>query len=101
MPRIVTVFRQMLRDDVPEEYQALSAELERIARSSPGFIEFREFTAQDGEHLAIAIFETAEAEASWRDNAAHRAAQRRGREKFYQWYDVSVCEELRNSHWEA
>ena len=30
-------------------------------------------------------------EAAWRDDAAHRAAQQRGRDEFYAEYDVAVC----------
>jgi len=101
MARIVTVFRSRLRDDVPEEYWDLAAQLEQTARQSPGFVEYRSVTGEDGEHLSIVIFETAETEAAWRDNVTHRNAQRRAREQFYEWYDVSVCEEQRNSHWEA
>jgi heme-degrading monooxygenase HmoA len=101
MARNVTVFWSRLRNDVPPEYGELAAEIESLAREIDGFVDYRSLTAANGDHLSIAIFETAEAEATWRSNLAHRAAQRRGREHFYEWYDVSVCEEVRRHHWEA
>jgi heme-degrading monooxygenase HmoA len=90
-----------MRDDVPPEYEELSAELEMLARQIDGFVDYRSLTAANGDHLSIAVFETAQAEATWRDHVAHQQAQRRGRERFYEWYDVSVCEERRHHHWEA
>jgi heme-degrading monooxygenase HmoA len=73
--------------------------MEELARQIDGFVEYKAFTAQDGERLSLAIFETSEAEAAWRDHVAHRAAQRRGRERFYDSYDVSVCEKRRHRDW--
>ncbi len=97
----MTVFRSRLRPDVPQEYWALSAQLERMAAETPGFVEYMSLTDQDDAHVTAVVFETAEAEKAWRDNVAHQEAQRRGRAEFYEWYDVSVCEELRSRRWEA
>ncbi len=101
MPRVITVFWSKLRGDIPPDYEELSAELEGLAQQVDGFVDYRSLTAANGDHLSIAVFETPEAEATWRDNMAHRQAQRRGRARFYEWYDVSVCEERRHHHWEA
>ena len=99
MPRIVTVFRSRLRNDVPEEYWTLARELEQLAREVDGFVEYKVFTAPDGERLSLAVFESAVAEEAWRDHVAHREAQLRGRERFYEQYDVSVCEVSRQRVW--
>ena len=99
MPRIVTVFRSRLRNDVPDEYWTLASELEQLAREVNGFVEYKVFTAPDGERLSLAVFESPEAEGAWRDHVAHREAQLRGREQFYEQYDVSVCELSRQRSW--
>lgn len=101
MARVVTVFWSRMRDPVPPEYGEVSAELEDLARRVDGFVDYRSLTADNGDHLSIAVFDSPGAESTWRDNMAHRLAQRRGREQFYEWYDVSVCEEQRHHHWEA
>jgi heme-degrading monooxygenase HmoA len=97
--RILTVFRSRLRSDVPEEYWRLAGEMERRASEIEGFVEYKVFTAPDGERLSLAIFDSIEAEALWREHVDHREAQRRGRDRFYDEYDVSVCEERRNRTW--
>ncbi len=97
----ITVFRSRLRDDVPEEYETLAAELEERAARFDGFVEFKMFFAADGERLALVTFVSADAEAAWRDDLRHRDAQHRGREEFYTEYDVAVCAVERRHRWES
>jgi len=96
----ITVFRSRLRDDVPgPRYGTLAAELEAKAATMPGFVEFKEFVAADGERLALVTFASAAAETAWRDDADHRAAQHEGRDAFYSEYDVAVCTVQRRRRW--
>jgi heme-degrading monooxygenase HmoA len=99
MAQCVTVFRSRLRPDVPDEYWSLARELKELATEMPGFIEHKVFVADDGERLTLVVFATPEAEAAWRDHVVHRAAQRRGRDEFYEAYDVSVCALTRRRRW--
>ena len=95
----ITVFRSRLRDDIPDDYGPLAAELEARAAEFPGVVEFKEFTAADGERLALVTFASDEAEAAWRDDGRHRAAQDAGRQLFYTEYDVAVCSVERRHRW--
>jgi heme-degrading monooxygenase HmoA len=63
----------------------------------PGFMEFKAFTANDGERVSVIVFDTLEHQAAWRDDPEHQSAQRRGRHEFYAEYSISVCEEYRTS----
>ena len=102
MAENITVFRSRLRDDVPgRRYGARAAELEARAAASPGFVEFKEFVAADGERLALVTFASDTAEAAWRDDTEHRAAQEEGRDVFYSEYDVAVCSVVRRSTWRS
>ena len=100
MAENITVFRSRLRDDVPgRRYGTRAAELEARAATFPGFVEFKEFVAADGERLALVTFDSDRAEAAWRDDAEHRAAQEEGRDAFYREYDVAVCTVQRRHSW--
>ena len=57
--------------------------------------------AADGERLALVTFASGAAEAAWRDDTEHRAAQEEGRIAFYSEYDVSVCAVLHRHVWSA
>ena len=93
--RIVTVFRSRLRDDADANgYPALADAMGERAASMPGFVEYKTFTAPDGERVTIAVFDSAEHQKGWREEPAHRQAQEQGRRDLYTSYSVSVCEEI-------
>jgi len=96
----ITVFRSRLRDDVPDDYRSLAAELEGRAATFAGFVEFKEFVAADGERLALVTFASTADEVAWRDDTRHRDAQQSGRDRFYSEYDVAVTTVQRRHRWE-
>ena len=55
----MTVFRSWRREGSEGAYRALSAEMEAAARSVPGFVDFKTFTADDGEHVSLVTFASA------------------------------------------
>lgn len=90
--QIVTVFRSRLRDDAGDGYGPTAAEMERLGRSMPGFVDFKAFTADDGERLALITFADAGSQRAWRTQVDHRAAQQAGRDRWYSRYTIQVCE---------
>jgi|SRR5665213_3135469 len=94
---VVTVFRSRLRPGVETAYREVAAEMSRLVRLTDGFIDERFYESPDGERVTIARFADLASEQAWAQNAEHLLAQRRGRDEFYSWYDISVAEEL-HSH---
>lgn len=93
---ILTVFRSRLHPDADVlGYQRVAAEMEHRARTMPGFVDFKTFTADDGERVSIVEFDGIENHNRWRDDPDHRVAQRRGRDDFYAEYRISVGEVFR------
>ncbi|MGP8061455.1 MAG: antibiotic biosynthesis monooxygenase family protein [Acidimicrobiales bacterium] len=99
--QVVTVFRSRRRTDTAEAYLRLAGEIEAHARSTPGFVDFKTFAAEDGERVSLITFATPEAHRAWRDDPRHRAAQQRGRDEFYLGYSVQVGECDHVSQWVA
>jgi heme-degrading monooxygenase HmoA len=94
---IITVFRSRLRPGVGHAYKEVAAEMSRLVALTEGFIDERFYEAPDGERVTIARFADLASEQEWATNPEHLAAQRRGRDEFYSWYDIAVAEEL-HSH---
>lgn len=95
-PAILTVFRSRLRPDADAlGYHHVADEMERQARAMPGFVDFKTFTAADGERVSIVMFDSIENHDRWRADPDHRAAQTRGREDFYSEYRMVVGEVFR------
>lgn len=93
--QIVTVFRNRLDPDGVDEYGPRAEEIEALARTMPGFVDAKTFSATDGERVTIATFADAESQRAWRDHAEHRVAQQQGRTTFYEHYTIQVCETVR------
>lgn len=91
--RIVTVFRSRLRPGVEDEYRRVAREMSELVHEMEGFVDEAFFTSPDGERVTIVRFADRECHRAWAEQPDHLAAQRRGREEFYSWYDISVCEE--------
>jgi len=88
---MVTVFRSRLRPGVEDAYEPVAVRMEALARSMPGFVDFKGFVAPDGERVSVITFADPESQRAWRDHPDHREAQRLGRDEFYATYTIQVC----------
>jgi heme-degrading monooxygenase HmoA len=98
---IVTVFRSRLRPGVDGEYAPVAEEMSRLVQTIDGFIDQKFYEAPDGERVTIVRFRDLASQRVWAELLEHVAAQRRGRSEFYSWYDISVCEEMYEHHFEV
>jgi heme-degrading monooxygenase HmoA len=89
---IIVVFRSRVREELLDEIAAMDAEMRAIAAASPGFIEYKEFVASDGEAANIVTFQDAESLKIWREHPRHREAMQLGYDRWLSAYDISVCE---------
>lgn len=95
--QVVTVFRSRLRPDHEADYQEHAAAMSALARTMPGLVDFKTFTADDGERVTVVTFADEQSQAAWRTQADHLAAQRAGRSTYYAEYSLQVCETRRVS----
>jgi heme-degrading monooxygenase HmoA len=98
---LITVFRSRLKPGVQNEYVALVDRMEELARTMPGYISHKGFSADDGERVTIVEFEHEEGLRAWRTNPEHMAAQKLARQKYYTEYHVQVCTLDRESKFRA
>lgn len=90
--QVVTVFRSRLRPDNLDEYGDTAARMSDLAQSMPGYVEHKAFTSEDGERVTLVTFADRASHDGWRTHLEHRAAQRRGREAFYESYSLQVAD---------
>jgi heme-degrading monooxygenase HmoA len=89
---LLVVFRARAHMDVIEESAAIGEELKAIAQSMPGFVDYKEYAAEDGEFVTIVMFEDAAALRAWREHPRHREAITLGYDRWMSSYDIAVCE---------
>ena len=90
--QVVTVFRSRLSAAHLEEYAGTAARMDELARSMPGYVEHKAFTAEDGERVTLVTFADRASHEAWRTQVEHLAAQQRGREAFYDSYTLQVAD---------
>jgi heme-degrading monooxygenase HmoA len=95
---IVVLFFSKLTEQAGDEYVATDQRLMEKARTAPGFVDVKSFTATDGERLTIVWWKDLETLRAWREDPEHRAAQAQGRALWYRYYDMEVAEVVRESH---
>ena len=95
---VIVVFRFRVKPQANlEELDALSQKMGALVSKIPGFLAVKDFSAQDGETVVIAEFDSLEAVDAWKAHPEHLTAQRRGREEFLADYRVQVCNLIRTS----
>lgn len=87
--QVVTVFRSRLRPDTTA-YTDHAQRMSDLARTMPGYVDHKIFTADDGERVTVVTFADRESHDRWRDHPDHRAAQRAGIRGYYSHYSIQV-----------
>jgi len=67
--QMMTVFRSRRRDGSEEAYHEVSEAMKAAARSVPGFVDFKTFTSEDGEHVSLVTFASPESHQVWRNDS--------------------------------
>ncbi|MBS0248296.1 MAG: antibiotic biosynthesis monooxygenase [Proteobacteria bacterium] len=99
---IVVVFRtRRAPAGFGAEYQDWLTRMSEIAVTMPGYISHKGYVADDGERLTFVEWESMETLRGWMRHPQHAAAKKIGREKFYEFYTVQICDVTRQSQFEA
>jgi heme-degrading monooxygenase HmoA len=96
--QVVTVFRSRLRADAAA-YPDHAALMSELARTMPGYVEHKAFTAEDGERVTVVTFADRASHEAWARHPEHREAQRAGVRDYYEEYSICVGEVDRASSW--
>lgn len=95
---LVILFRSRLSEDAGEDYQEKAAEMLAYAKTQPGFVDFKQYTAEDGERLTVVKWKDRDTLNAWKTNARHREAKKRGRDRWYVSYDIEIAEVIDENH---
>ena len=92
----IVVFRNRKRADIDRAaYDAQAEAMEVMARTQPGFLAFKSFTAEDGEVISISEWESEGHARAWGCAAEHREAQADGRARWYAEYTIAMADVAR------
>jgi heme-degrading monooxygenase HmoA len=89
-PYFAVVFTS-LRTEGEAGYGEMSARMEELARTQPGYLGIESARGADGLGITVSYWASEDAMRAWKQNAEHAIARRRGREEWYRAWRVRVC----------
>ena len=78
-----------IRTEGDAGYEAMADLMVELAAKQPGYLGIE--SARDGLGITVSYWASHEAILAWKAEVKHAAAQRLGREKWYEEYKVRVC----------
>ena len=95
---IAVIFEVWPKDGERSGYLDLAATLRPILEQHDGFISIERFESltTPGKMLSISFFRDEESVKAWRNIEQHRAAQKMGRNKFFENYRLRVASVIRD-----
>jgi heme-degrading monooxygenase HmoA len=72
-------------------YAAAAQRMEQLVAQQPGFLGVESTRDDTGFGITVAYFEDEAAIAGWRNNAEHAAARERGRNEWYEHFELRIA----------
>jgi heme-degrading monooxygenase HmoA len=88
-----------IRTDGDDGYAGMSDAMAASAASQPGFLGVE--SARDEVGITVSYWDSLEAIAAWKRDAAHLVAQQLGREQWYSAYKTRICRVERDYEFSA
>jgi len=73
-----------------EEYLSMASKMEKGAATISGFLGMRSARDANGFGITVSYWQTQEAIAEWKANADHLVAQKMGRSKWYEHFEIHI-----------
>lgn len=90
-PYWAVIFTSLRTPDDDEGYQRMAAAMDELSRRQPGCLGFESARDADGLGITVSYWASEEALRAWKHVAAHAAAQRTGRERWYADYTTRIA----------
>jgi len=87
-PYFAVIFTSTHTDNT-KGYSEMAIEMESLAKKQLGFLGID--SARNDVGITVSYWESLEAIKHWKTNTDHLLTQKKGREQWYNWYNVRIC----------
>jgi heme-degrading monooxygenase HmoA len=94
-PYVAVLFTSLRSGEDDAGYDAMAAEMNRLAALQPGYLGIESARGADGLGITVSYWRSGADARAWKAVSEHLGAQRLGRERWYQAYRVRVAEVAR------
>jgi heme-degrading monooxygenase HmoA len=70
-------------------YTEMAEKMEALAKAQKGYLGIE--SARNSIGITVSYWESLDAIKAWKANTEHLLAQQKGREQWYNWYNVRIC----------
>jgi heme-degrading monooxygenase HmoA len=98
--QIVVIFLSIRTEADDAGYSEAAAAMESLATTQPGYRGFESARGADGLGITLSFWADEASALQWRNHPEHKAIRDTGRDRWYQRYEVIVCEAQRSYAWE-
>ena len=99
-PYYAVIFSSKRTEKDDEGYIEMAEAMVALAQKQPGFIGLEDARGSDRIGVTVSYWESEEAIKNWKQVVSHLAAQKLGREKWYEWYNLRVAKVERGYSYE-
>jgi len=87
-PYYAVIFTSAQNENI-EGYEEMAIKMDTLVKQQEGFIGMD--SARDKIGITVSYWESLEAIKNWKANSEHAIAQLKGRQDWYNWYQVRIC----------
>ncbi len=88
---IAVIFTSKRSKGFDSEYKLMASRMDALAKSQPGYVGVESVRNEDGVGITVSYWDDMDAVQNWQRHPEHLEAQRLGRERWYEWFRVRVC----------
>ncbi|MCB9025213.1 MAG: antibiotic biosynthesis monooxygenase [Bdellovibrionaceae bacterium] len=92
--KYAVIFKTVRELPIPQDYLAMSSRMVELVSQMDGFVKIESITDNEGKGVSISYWDSLDAILKWKENKENLVAQKLGKEKWYKYYKVEVCEIL-------
>mgnify|MGYP003878718729 CR=1 FL=1 len=90
-PYYAVIFTNVLRGSGHPDYEKTAIRMVELAEQQDGFLGIESTRDEQGHGITVSYWASEEALLAWKMNVEHTAARERGRNDFYQKYQLRVA----------
>ncbi len=92
----VVTFISLLNTNA-DGYEAAADKMIKAVEKEKGFVAVYSVRNEVGVGITVSYWSSLEAIAQWKADNAHTVIQKKGKNEWYDWYQLQVCEIVRSS----
>ena len=88
LPYYAVIFTSTQNNNL-KGYQDMAIKMQQLAKQQDGFLGMD--SARENVGITVSYWQSHDAIKQWKQNAEHILAQQKGRDLWYDWYNVRIC----------